>query len=110
MGGKMVAMIPTDRDAALQRELSWPTREYGILAGKQLLTERCAFLGLREVEMKDDGNCQFRALSQELYGTQQHHVSVRSQVLSHMQAHAEDYAAFFVSSEWEGYLSAMNSL
>jgi hypothetical protein len=30
------------------------------------------------VEMQDDGNCQFRALSHELYGTQKHHERVRA--------------------------------
>jgi len=36
--------------------------------GKRRLTARLATEALRECEMEDDGNCQFRALSSECYG------------------------------------------
>ncbi|CAK0807182.1 unnamed protein product, partial [Prorocentrum cordatum] len=46
------------------------SREDHIMEGKELLRQRCIFLGLRELEMADDGNCQFRAVAQELFGSQ----------------------------------------
>jgi hypothetical protein len=33
-------------------------------------------------------------LSQELYGTQNHHELVRSKCLAYLEVHAEDYAMF----------------
>ena len=53
------------------------SREDLINAGKKLLEQRLSFLKLGLVEMDDDGNCQFRAFSNELFGTQRHHAEVR---------------------------------
>ncbi|CAK9071343.1 unnamed protein product [Durusdinium trenchii] len=42
--------------------------------------------GLREVEVRGDGNCQFRALAHQIYGTEHHHPSVRSAVVQQLRA------------------------
>mmetsp|Transcript_22997 Transcript_22997/g.72049 ORF Transcript_22997/g.72049 Transcript_22997/m.72049 type:complete len:196 (-) Transcript_22997:30-617(-) len=70
------------------------TREDKILAGKALLQQRLAFLTLRNVDMEDDGNCQFRAVSHELFGTQDHHLRVREQCVKYLAAHEQQYAPF----------------
>lgn len=84
-----------------------PSREQQIEDGKALLEQRCAFLGLREVEMEDDGNCQFRAISQELFGTQRHHEHVRAAVVSYLRTHPGEYSPLFAPGEWQSYLADM---
>jgi hypothetical protein len=48
-----------------------------ILRGKQLLAERLRHLRLESVAVRDDGACQFRAISQQLYASQEHHRAIR---------------------------------
>lgn len=86
------------------------SREDRIAMGKELLHRRCAALGMRQVEMSDDGNCQFRALSQELFGTQQFHTLVRAEVSSYLSRREDSYRQFFPTGEWEKYLSDMGNL
>jgi hypothetical protein len=86
------------------------SREDVIMEGKELLRQRCFFLGLRELEMEDDGNCQFRAVAQELFGAQEHHDFVRKKVVEHLRARSADYNAHFAEGELETYLSTMSKL
>jgi hypothetical protein len=44
--------------------------------------------------MEDDGNCQFRALSHELYGHQRWHGAVRARVMAHLHAHADRFSMY----------------
>eukprot|EP00942_MAST-04A_sp_MAST-4A-sp1_P005831 g5831.t1 len=53
------------------------SRNDAILEGIKLLEERLKFLNLRTIKSEDDGNCQFRSLSNELYGTQDFHYAIR---------------------------------
>jgi len=85
-----------------------PSREQQILRGKRRLQRRLQRLHLDSVEMADDGNCQFRALSHELYGTQKRYKEVRSMAVAHMQAGPEEFRAFFEKDEdWETYITGM---
>jgi hypothetical protein len=43
--------------------------------------------------MRDDGNCLFRALSDQLPAAGEH-AAVRAQVVAHMAAHPEAFEAF----------------
>eukprot|EP00961_Rhodomonas_salina_P170057 2291809-Rhodomonas_salina.2 len=45
-------------------------RSERIQEGMKLLDQRLALLKLRQIQMEDDGNCQFRSFSSELFGTQ----------------------------------------
>lgn len=92
--------------AAEQRAKLLPS-DAKVQEGKELLRQRCAFLGLRQVEMKDDGNCQFRAVSQELFGTQQHHATVRAEVVAHMRRQEAEYRSLFDEGEWRTYVAQM---
>lgn len=85
------------------------TREEKIEEGLKLLQQRCEFAKLRVIHMEDDGNCQFRALAHELFGSQKHHDVVRSKVLEHMRAHEDEYSMYVGdTADWEAYLAKMS--
>jgi hypothetical protein len=59
-------------------------------------------------EMVDDGNCQFRALSSECYGTQRWHVAIRNRVVDHMLRNSDDFEIYFADRRaFDSYLSSM---
>mmetsp|Transcript_6481 Transcript_6481/g.15977 ORF Transcript_6481/g.15977 Transcript_6481/m.15977 type:complete len:459 (+) Transcript_6481:139-1515(+) len=74
--------------------------------GTRILDERLGFLRLQQCISDGDGNCQFRSLSRELYGTQQYHQVVRKLVCDFMAAHSDDFAPF-VDGEFDDYLRDM---
>ena len=89
----------------LAHELS---REELIVAGKRRLEGRLGEMGLKEVIMEDDGNCQFRALSAECFGTQEWHQGIRRRVADHIAAHDADFRPFFSGAEaFDEYVSHM---
>ena len=72
------------------------------------LRRRLEEMGLEEVRMGDDGNCQFRALSWQLYGTQSLHASVRESVVQWIREHADSFMAYFDGEdEFQEYLATM---
>lgn len=79
-----------------------------IAEGMKLLTQRLDFLKLEIVEMEGDGNCQFRAFSNELFGTQEYHLAVRAVAVEWMKQHADEFS-FFVGDdrEWQDYMRKM---
>ena len=52
-------------------------RTQGIIDGRKRLDKRLAELGTQEQIMVDDGNCQFRSLSFQLWRTQRYHSHLR---------------------------------
>ena len=85
------------------------TREAQIMEGRALLTKRLLAIKARELEMKDDGNCQFRALAFEIYGDEELHSWVRKIVVEYLKLHAETYSAFVGDNkEWKAYLRLMS--
>mmetsp|Transcript_17504 Transcript_17504/g.38147 ORF Transcript_17504/g.38147 Transcript_17504/m.38147 type:complete len:288 (+) Transcript_17504:263-1126(+) len=72
------------------------------------LERRLHDLKLKMLIMGDDGNCQFRSCSQQLYGTQDHYQRVRQKVVDHMHANSDTYSIYFeTEQEWEQYISNM---
>lgn len=51
-------------------------------------------LGLVLKEVEGDGNCLFRALSDQLYGCPDHHKRLRQEVVQYMRNHREDFEPF----------------
>lgn len=83
------------------------SREESIEQGRRLLAQRLEFLKLAMLEMEDDGNCQFRALSFELCGYQTKHEEIRRIAVSHMKSNSDDFNVFFEGNEYENYLRKM---
>ena len=57
--------------------------------------------------MVDDGNCQFRALSEECWGTPRYHYAVRLRACEYMEANSDQFACYFPENEWADYLRKM---
>jgi len=71
------------------------------------LTERLKAYGLREKLIKGDGNCQFRSISDQLFGTPDRHVEVRKMVINQLSQHRKDYEVF-VPDDYQAYLRKMS--
>eukprot|EP00933_Yihiella_yeosuensis_P073086 TRINITY_DN8165_c0_g2_i1.p1 TRINITY_DN8165_c0_g2~~TRINITY_DN8165_c0_g2_i1.p1 ORF type:complete len:190 (-),score=26.30 TRINITY_DN8165_c0_g2_i1:22-591(-) len=62
--------------------------------------------GVKERPVHGDGNCQFRALADQLYGSQDHHASVREQVVDQLESFSERYQGF-VPGKFADYVQEM---
>jgi hypothetical protein len=63
-------------------------------ANTQQLTEQLRQLGLYAADTTGDGNCLFRALSDQLYGTESRHHQLRKDICDWIQSHSLRYAPF----------------
>ncbi|THH05991.1 hypothetical protein EW146_g9750 [Bondarzewia mesenterica] len=60
----------------------------------QQLTEQLSQLGLYAANTLGDGNCLFRALSDQLYGTESHHLHLRMDICDWIEKHKARYEPF----------------
>ncbi|KAF9221775.1 cysteine proteinase [Gyrodon lividus] len=60
----------------------------------QLLTEQLRSLGLYAAHTLGDGNCLFRALSDQLYGTPSNHLQLRRDICDWIETHSQRYEPF----------------
>ncbi|KAI0255623.1 hypothetical protein BJV78DRAFT_1177238 [Lactifluus subvellereus] len=60
----------------------------------QQLTEQLRQLGLYAADTTGDGNCLFRALSDQLYGTESRHLQLRKDICDWIQSYSLRYAPF----------------
>ncbi|KAJ6871764.1 OVARIAN TUMOR DOMAIN-containing deubiquitinating enzyme 10-like isoform X2 [Populus alba x Populus x berolinensis] len=63
--------------------------------------------GFDELKVQGDGNCQFRALSDQIYNTPDRHKTVRRQVVYQLKSHPEIYEGY-VPMEYGEYLRKMS--
>lgn len=73
----------------------------------QRLLDRLQLYDFVEHKVQGDGNCQFRALSDQLYNTPDHHMFVRQQVVSQLKSHPEIYEGY-VPMTYDDYLEKMS--
>jgi hypothetical protein len=60
----------------------------------QQLTQQLRALGLYAADTLGDGNCLFRALSDQLYGTPSYHLRLRQEICDWIAAHQSRYEPF----------------
>ncbi|KZP27920.1 cysteine proteinase [Athelia psychrophila] len=60
----------------------------------QLLAEQLRSLGLYAAPTLGDGNCLFRALADQLYGTPSHHHQLRADICDWIETHKQRYEPF----------------
>ncbi|CAD5181957.1 unnamed protein product [Musa acuminata subsp. malaccensis] len=75
----------------------------------QRLLERLQLYDLVERKVQGDGNCQFRALSDQLYRTPEHHEFVRQQIIAQLKSHPEIYEGY-VPMTYGEYLNKLSKL
>jgi hypothetical protein len=75
-------------------------------ADHQRLLDRLGLYGLTEQKIKGDGNCQFRALSDQLYRSPEHHKFVRKSVVTQLKA-APDAYSNYVPMKYTDYVKNM---
>lgn len=72
------------------------------------LRSRLEAFGLREREVEGDGNCQFRALSDQIYASQEHHMLVRMQAVEQLLLAADRYKDYVVAQTYDEYVQKMS--
>ncbi|GKU91682.1 hypothetical protein SLEP1_g5516 [Rubroshorea leprosula] len=77
------------------------------ISDHERLLERLKVYDLVENKVQGDGNCQFRALSDQLYRSCDHHKFVRDQVVSQLKSHPEMYEGY-VPMAYGDYLKKMS--
>jgi hypothetical protein len=69
----------------------------------QRLRER----GMVETHIDADGNCQFRALADQLFSDQERHAELRIAAVNQLRSEPEHYGAFVHDEDWESYVQRM---
>jgi len=86
-----------DEDLRIALQLSREDSEK-VERDHDVLLQRLDAYGLREKVVSGDGNCQFRALSDQLFRTPEFYEEVRKNVVGQLRKHAARYAAYVVAA------------
>ncbi|KAG2690129.1 hypothetical protein I3843_09G169200 [Carya illinoinensis] len=78
-----------------------------VTSDHQRLLDRLQIYNFEECKVQGDGNCQFHALSDQLYCTPDNHKDVRQQVVSQLRSHPEIYEGY-VPMEYDDYCEKMS--
>mmetsp|Transcript_3617 Transcript_3617/g.12048 ORF Transcript_3617/g.12048 Transcript_3617/m.12048 type:complete len:218 (+) Transcript_3617:173-826(+) len=74
---------------------------------RQRLERRLMEFGVVERAIEGDGNCQFRAISDQIYGSQQHHGLVRAACVEQLLLGRERYKDYVIAENFEEYVEKM---
>ncbi|KAG8817113.1 hypothetical protein FRC17_000046 [Serendipita sp. 399] len=78
------------------------------IANTNLLNARLRSLGLYAAPTLGDGNCLFRALSDQLYGSHAKHLELRREICDFIESRKEEYAGFIDDEQGiEAHLATM---
>ncbi|KAE8690116.1 OTU domain-containing protein [Hibiscus syriacus] len=73
------------------------------------LYERLATYGLAELQIEGDGNCQFRALADQLFRNPDYHEHIRRQIVKQLK-HSKKLYESYVPMKYKSYLKMMKKL
>lgn len=104
VGKRLNNMVPVPHVPKTNGEI--PSVDEAI-SDHQRLLDRLVVYGLVDLKVKGDGNCQFRALSDQFYRSPEHHRFVRQQVVKQLESHPEIYAGY-VPMDYREYLKKMS--
>jgi hypothetical protein len=93
-----------DRVSDLDRVLRESARQS---PERQLLRRRLDGLGLRENEVGADGNCQFRAIADQLYDSPDRYKEVRADIVEHLRSNESLYSGFVHDIQYDAYIEDM---
>ena len=79
----------------------------GVSPSMTVLTYRLSQLGLRPVDVGGAGDCFFRAVSHQLFGTADNHLQIRAVGIEHLRDHPEHFIESIVEHSWLYYLNNM---
>ncbi|PAN08982.1 hypothetical protein PAHAL_1G449700 [Panicum hallii] len=100
VGKRFYPMVPVPHVPKINGEI--PSVDEATMDHERL-TERLKLYELVEHKVKGDGNCQFRALSDQLYQTPDHHEFVREQIISQLKTNRDAYDGY-VPMAYDDYL------
>ncbi|XP_010492832.1 PREDICTED: OTU domain-containing protein DDB_G0284757-like, partial [Camelina sativa] len=78
------------------------------LSDREILEYRLEWEGFTEIKMKSDGNCQFRALADQLYKTSDSHKLVRQEIVQQLKSHPKMYKGFVNNMNFSDYVKNMS--
>ncbi|XP_056687567.1 OVARIAN TUMOR DOMAIN-containing deubiquitinating enzyme 9-like isoform X2 [Spinacia oleracea] len=104
LGKRLNQMIPVPHVPRINGEI--PSMDEAT-SDHQRLLDRLQLYDLVERKVQGDGNCQFRALSDQFYRTPEHHKFARQQVVSQLKSEPESYEGY-VPMEYGEYLNKMS--
>ena len=79
----------------------------GVSPAMSVLTYRLSQLGLRPVDVGGAGDCFFRAVSHQLFGSSDNHLQIRAEGIEHLRDHPEHFIESIVEHSWLHYLNNM---
>ncbi|KAM7496756.1 hypothetical protein LguiA_021170 [Lonicera macranthoides] len=103
VGKRLNQMVPVPHVPRINGEI--PSVDEATLDHQRLL-DRLQLYQLVEFKVQGDGNCQFRALSDQIYRAPEHHKFVRQQVVKQLKSCPEVYEAY-VPMAYGDYLKKM---
>ncbi|KAL5565752.1 hypothetical protein UlMin_028916 [Ulmus minor] len=104
VGKKLNQMVPIPHVPRINGEM--PSVDEATLDHQRLM-DRLQLFEWVERKVKGDGNCQFRALSDQIYRTPVHHKFVRQQIVTQLKSNPEIYEGY-VPMAYADYLQKMS--
>ncbi|XP_031373184.1 OVARIAN TUMOR DOMAIN-containing deubiquitinating enzyme 9-like isoform X1 [Punica granatum] len=104
VGKRLNQMVPIPHIPKVNGEMPSADEE---VSDHQRLLDRLQLYDLVENKIQGDGNCQFRAISDQLYRSPEYHEFVRQEIVQQLKSHPELYDGY-VPMAYADYLKKMS--